>query len=588
MGERKPEVRFEGFDGEWERRKLGDVFEEYSEKNHEELPALTIIQGKGTILREESDRNLQYDKASLSGYKLVRKDDFIVHLRSFEGGLEKANCDGIVSPAYHMFHGKDTDTRFYYPYFRSYEFVRRKLVPHIYGIRDGKSIDIAGLKTIKIPYPSIEEQRRIGDYIESLDNLIILYERKCDALKEAKKFYLQNMFPQKGENAPRIRFEGFAGDWEQRKFPEFVEFYNGLTYTPGDVQESGTLVLRSSNVKNGEIVDADNVYVNPEIATSENVRKGDIIVVVRNGSRALIGKHAEIKESMPNTVIGAFMTGIRSEHSSFVNALLGTAQFEKEIEKNMGATINQITGYMFSKMEFMTPGDEEQEAIGKYFKELDNLITLHQRKSDALKEAKKFYLQNMFPQKGEKVPRIRFEGFTGDWEQRKLGEICERVTRKNKNGESDLPLTIASQYGLIDQRDFFNKVVAAKDMSNYYLLKKGEFAYNKSYSNGYDYGSIKRLNAYEKGCLSTLYICFGITSDDIESDYLECFFDTLKWYSDITMICAEGARNHGLLNVDTKAFFDEVSIEMPSSKEEQRKISSYLNNLDNLITLHQV
>ena len=187
----------------------------------------------------------------------------------------------------------------------------------------------------------------------------------------------------------------------------------------------------------------------------------------------------------------------------------------------------------------------------------------------------------------KKTPEIRFPGFTEDWEQRKLGELCERVTRKNKNGASDLPLTIASQYGLIDQRDFFNKVVAAKDMSNYYLLKKGEFAYNKSYSNGFDYGSIKRLNAYEQGCLSTLYICFGITSDDIESDYLECFFDTLKWYSDITMICAEGARNHGLLNVDTKAFFDEVTIEMPTSKEEQKQISTYLNNLDNLITLHQ-
>ena len=184
-------------------------------------------------------------------------------------------------------------------------------------------------------------------------------------------------------------------------------------------------------------------------------------------------------------------------------------------------------------------------------------------------------------------PKIRFKGYADTWEQRKLGHLCERVTRKNKNNESDLPLTIASQYGLIDQRDFFNKVVAAKDMSNYYLLKKGEFAYNKSYSKGFDYGSIKRLNAYEQGCLSTLYICFGITSDDVESDYLECFFDTLKWYSDITMICAEGARNHGLLNVDTKAFFDEVTISMPSSKEEQSIISAYLNNLDNLITLHQ-
>ena len=189
--------------------------------------------------------------------------------------------------------------------------------------------------------------------------------------------------------------------------------------------------------------------------------------------------------------------------------------------------------------------------------------------------------------KENKTPLIRFKGYTEDWEQRKLGEVCERVTRKNKNGESDLPLTIASQYGLIDQRDFFNKVVAAKDMSNYYLLKKGEFAYNKSYSNGFDYGSIKRLNSYEQGCLSTLYICFRIFSDDVVSDYLECFFDTLKWYDDVAQICAEGARNHGLLNVDTQGFFDEISIILPKSKDEQSKISKYLNNLDNLITLHQ-
>lgn len=195
---------------------------------------------------------------------------------------------------------------------------------------------------------------------------------------------------------PKIRFKGFTEDWEQRKLPEFVEFFNGLTYMPNDVRESGTLVLRSSNVKNGEIVDADNVYVESEKVTSENVKVGDIIIVVRNGSRALIGKHAEIKENMPNTVIGAFMSGIRSKHASFVNALLDTSQFEKEIEKNMGATINQITGYMFSKMEFMIPSSVEQERIGDYFKSLDHLITLHQRKCDELVKIKKYMLQNMF------------------------------------------------------------------------------------------------------------------------------------------------------------------------------------------------
>ena len=185
------------------------------------------------------------------------------------------------------------------------------------------------------------------------------------------------------------------------------------------------------------------------------------------------------------------------------------------------------------------------------------------------------------------VPKLRFPEFTEPWEQRKLGEICERITRKNKGNESDLPLTIASQYGLIDQRDFFNKVVAAKDMTNYYLLKKGEFAYNKSYSNGFDYGSIKRLNEYEKGCLSTLYVCFGITSDEVDSDYLECFFDTLNWYHDVATICAEGARNHGLLNVDIKAFFTDVKISLPLQKEEQKRIAECFQQVDHLITLHQ-
>lgn len=266
-----------------------------------------------------------------------------------------------------------------------------------------------------------------------------------------------------------------------------------------------------------------------------------------------------------NNVLGPNAILLKTDEDKyFVFTSLTTDDFQSQLFENVGSSGQpKFNKTELKNINLCIPSLDEQHKIGEIFRNIDNLITLHQRKCIAC-----IYKSSV-------------------WEQRKLGELCERVTRKNKTGESDLPLTIASQYGLIDQRDFFNKVVAAKDMSNYYLLKKGEFAYNKSYSNGYDFGSIKRLNAYEQGCLSTLYICFGITSDDIESDYLECFFDTLKWYSDITMICAEGARNHGLLNVDTKAFFDEVTIEMPSSKEEQRKISSYLNNLDNLITLHR-
>ena len=193
-GAKVPEVRFAGFAVEWEFKKFGEVFEEYSEKNHDELPALTIIQGGGTVRRDESGRSIQYDESGLKGYKLVREGDFIVHLRSFEGGLEKANSTGIVSPAYHMFHGEGTDTRFFYAYFRSKQFVDVQLKPHVYGIRDGRSIDIAGMKTILIPYPSLPEQQKIGDFLEKIDDLISSSQTELEKLKNIKSALLEKMF----------------------------------------------------------------------------------------------------------------------------------------------------------------------------------------------------------------------------------------------------------------------------------------------------------------------------------------------------------------------------------------------------------
>ena len=193
-GSKFPEIRFSGFTNPWEQRKLGHVFVEYSEKGHPELPALTIIQGGGTVRRDESERSLQYDKASLANYKMVNAEDFIVHLRSFEGGLEKATTLGIISPAYHTFHGEGTDSRFYYSYFRSKRFIEQDLKPHVYGIRDGRSIDIEGMKTIEIPWTSYTEQQVIGNYIDTMDNLITLHQRKLEKLKNIKKSMLEKMF----------------------------------------------------------------------------------------------------------------------------------------------------------------------------------------------------------------------------------------------------------------------------------------------------------------------------------------------------------------------------------------------------------
>ena len=184
----------------------------------------------------------------------------------------------------------------------------------------------------------------------------------------------------------------------------------------------------------------------------------------------------------------------------------------------------------------------------------------------------------------EKRPKLRFPGFDEPWKAEKLSDFAERVTRKNTNNETSLPLTISSKDGLVDQISYFNKTVASKDMSGYYLLKNGEYAYNKSYSVGYDFGSVKRLDRYDMGALSTLYICFALKKHD--SDFIKAYFDSLKWYREIYMISAEGARNHGLLNVPTDEFFDTKHY-IPRDLAEQRKIANFMIALERRIVAQQ-
>ena len=184
-------------------------------------------------------------------------------------------------------------------------------------------------------------------------------------------------------------------------------------------------------------------------------------------------------------------------------------------------------------------------------------------------------------------PKVRFKKFTNDWEQRKLGEVVERVTRKNQDLVSELPLTISAQYGLIDQNEFFDKRVASKDVSGYYLIKNGEFAYNKSMSTDAPWGAIKRLDRYENGVLSTLYIVFRIKQNaPINSDFLVSYYATNLWHKGIHEIAAEGARNHGLLNIAPNDFFD-TKLTIPQDIDEQYKIGRYFNALEACITLHQ-
>ena len=391
----------------WEQRKLEDIYGSignafvgtatpyYVESGHFYLESNNIKDGQinhnTEVFINDEFYEKQKDKWLHTGDMVMVQSGHVGHAAVIPEELNNSAAHALI-----MFRNPKKEIE---PYFLNYQYQTLKSKKKIENITTGNTIKhilASEMQQFEVDMPELAEQKKIAEYFRALDHLITLHQRKLEHVKKMKKSMLQKMFPKKNQLYPEVRFPGFTDAWEQRKLPEFVSFFNGLTYTPDDVQETGTLVLRSSNVKNGEIVDADNVYVSDEVVTSENVKEGDIIVVVRNGSRALIGKHAQIKASMPNTVIGAFMSGIRSEHSSFVNALLDTSAFENEIAKNMGATINQITGYMFSKMEFMIPFGEEQDKIGAFFKQLEHLITLHQRELEKLKNIKKACLEKMF------------------------------------------------------------------------------------------------------------------------------------------------------------------------------------------------
>ena len=180
------------------------------------------------------------------------------------------------------------------------------------------------------------------------------------------------------------------------------------------------------------------------------------------------------------------------------------------------------------------------------------------------------------------VPTLRFAEYTDEWHKFALSDFVTRITRRNKNNESSLPLTISAQYGLVDQITFFNKTVASVDLSGYYLLYNGDFAYNKSYSNDYAWGAVKRLDKYEKGCLSSLYFVFR-PKDSVDSDYLTHYFETRKWHKGISDIAGEGARNHGLLNMAVDDYF--ATKHFLPAIDEQKKIAAFLNIIEKRIDI---
>ena len=386
-------------------------------------------------------------------------------------------------------------------------------------------------------------------------------------------------------NVPKLRFPGFADPWEQRKLGEIAEIVGGGTpntsveeYWDGDIDwytpaELGDRRYVDSSLRKITQAGYDNSSARmlPANRTILFTSRAGI------GNTAILCSSACTNQGFQSLVVGD------SADVDFIYSLSDDIKRKAEI-KASGSTFLEISGKRLTEIEVLAPALVEQVQIGSFFRQLDSLIALHQRKLDHLKEMKKGLLQKMFPKNGESIPELRFPGFADPWEQRKLGEIAHRIIRKNGGNQSNLPLTISAQYGLVDQRDYFNNQVARRDMSGYYLLQNGEFAYNKSTSGDSPWGAVKRLTKYENGCVSTLYICFGL--DEGDSDFLVTYYETDRWHKEVRMIAAEGARNHGLLNIAPSDFF-ETELTMPAEIEEQAQIGAFFQQLDSLITLHQ-
>ncbi|QRZ33673.1 restriction endonuclease subunit S [Lactococcus cremoris] len=383
------------------------------------------------------------------------------------------------------------------------------------------------------------------------------------------------------KKVPELRFPGFTDDWEERKLTDVTYSYSGLTYSPTDVQDKGTFVLRSSNVKNDQLIDADNVYVNPDIVNSNNVKVGDVIVVVRNGSRSLIGKHAIVTKEMPHTVIGAFMSAFRGENGDYINALLSTNNFQKEVHKSLGATINQITGKDFSMMNFLTPKLEEQNKIGSFFKQLDNTIALHQRKLDLLKEQKKGYLQKMFPKNGAKVPELRFAGFADDWEERKLGQYTKLITKgttpKDKTGIGDV--NFVKVENITNGKIYPINKIKQHEHDNYLKrsrLEEKDILFSIA-------GTLGRTAIVNKSILpaNTNQALAIIRGYDFDTNFL------------ITSLAGnvveEYIRRNPTVGAQPNLSLEQVGnllVNTPNA-EEQQKIGSFFKQLDDTIALHQ-
>lgn len=383
---------------------------------------------------------------------------------------------------------------------------------------------------------------------------------------------------------PTIRFKSFFNHWSNTGLKEVKDVRDGTHSSPKYI-ENGYPLVTSKNLSDSGLNLNDVSLISEsdynEINKRSKVEVGDILL----GLIGTIGKPVLVEtDGFAIKNVGLIKNGGQIQNQ-FLLQYLKTNLFNKYIQIEMAGNTQKFLGLeTLRNTKVPVSSQEEQSAIGSLFRTLDDLLASYKDSLTNYQSLKVTMLSKMFPKAGQTVPEIRLDGFEGEWVEKRLKDISKRVTRKNNDLVSERALTISAQFGLIDQEEFFQKKIASKDVSGYYLIKKGEFAYNKSYSTGYPLGAIKRLDKYENGVLSTLYILFKTV--DVDSDYLAHYYESDKWHREVSMCAAEGARNHGLLNIAPADFFN-TRLVIPKELAEQQAIGSYFSNLDNLINSHQ-
>jgi len=380
------------------------------------------------------------------------------------------------------------------------------------------------------------------------------------------------------KNIPKLRFPEFDEPWEEKKLNDQATFFKGKGLSKNSLTEVG-----EDCILYGELYTKYGFEINRVLSKTSELIENPIIghkndVLVPSSGETPIDIACASALNVEPVILGGDLNVIRPKNEingTFISYQINGKYKEKLSTYAQGKSVVHLYNESIKNMNIAFPSYKEQNKISSFFSRLDKQIEFEEKKLHLLMERKKGYMQKIFSRK------LRFKDEAGedfpDWIEYKLSDISERITRKNKGLISQLPLTISAQYGLVDQLSFFNKSVAGVDLEGYYLLKNGEFAYNKSYSAGYPYGAIKKLDLYEEGLLSTLYICFRIKGN-VNTNFLAQYFESTKWHKQIVNISGEGARNHGLLNIAVGDFFETRHI-LPCF-EEQEKIAMLLDKLD--------